>query len=136
MSTKSFAALMARLESTAEGQAARVSVNFLAQVHTRMQALGLSSAELAQRMGTSPAYITRLFRGSANLSVETMVKLARAVESTLQVALNAQPTPETVAAMVEARNKTAARYNSAQELFDALDQETNSGKVHAAAKKV
>jgi hypothetical protein len=36
MSTKSFAALMTRLASTAEGQAARVSVNFLAQVHTRM----------------------------------------------------------------------------------------------------
>lgn len=99
MSTKSFAALMARLASTAEGQAERVSVDFLAQVNTRMQTLGLSNAELAQRMGTSPAYITRLFRGSANLSVETMVKLARAVDSTLQVALNAQPTPETAAAI-------------------------------------
>ena len=65
----------------------------------RIQTLGLSNAALAQRMGTSPAYITRLFRGSANLSVETMVKLARAVESTLRVQLNAQPTPETAAAM-------------------------------------
>lgn len=60
-----------------------------------MQAQGLSNAELPQRMGTSPAYITRLFRGSANLSADTMVELARAVESTLQVALNGQPTPET-----------------------------------------
>ena len=109
MSTKSFAALMARVASTAEGQAERISVDFLAQVHTRMQALGLSNTELAQRMGTSPAYITRLFRGSANLSVETMVKLARAVDSTLRVELHAQPAPETVAAMVEARSKTAAR---------------------------
>lgn len=56
-----------------------------------MQAQGLSNAELPQRMGTSPAYITRLFRGSANLSADTMVELARAVESTLQVALNGQP---------------------------------------------
>jgi plasmid maintenance system antidote protein VapI len=135
MSTKSFAALMARVASTAEGQAERVSVDFLAQVHTRMQALGLSNTELAQRMGTSAAYITRLFRGSANLSVDTMVKLARAVESTLQVELNAQPSPETAAAMVEARSMTAARYDSAKALFEALDKKTNSVKVHPPAKK-
>lgn len=122
MSTKSFAALMARLASSAEGQAAHVSVGFLAQVHSRMQALGLSHAALAQRMGTSPAYITRLFRGTANLSVQTMVKLAQAVGNTLRVELGEpvgvststqvvelrglpseirKPTPETVAAIPE-----------------------------------
>ena len=38
-------------------------------------------------MGTSPAYVTRLFRGSANLSVQTMNKLAHAVNSTLMLKL-------------------------------------------------
>lgn len=55
--------------------------------NARMQAQGMRNAELARRMGTSPAYVTRLFRGSANLSVETMVKLAQAVGDPLQVEL-------------------------------------------------
>ena len=93
MSTKSFAALMARLAATPEGQAAHVTVAFLAQVNARMQAQGMSNVELARRMGTSPAYITRLFRGSANLSVQTMTKLARAVNSTLSLELVANDKP-------------------------------------------
>lgn len=90
MSTKSFAALMPRLAATPEGQAAHVAVAFLVQVHGRMQAQGMSNAELARRMGTSSAYITRLFRGNANLSVQTMVKLAQTVGGSLRVELAEQ----------------------------------------------
>jgi ribosome-binding protein aMBF1 (putative translation factor) len=94
MSTKSFTALIARLASTPEGQAEHVAVAFLVQVNASMQAQGLSNTELARRMGTSPAYVTRLFRGSANLSVQTMTKLAQAVNSTLSLALVANEEPE------------------------------------------
>ncbi len=90
MSTKSFSALMTRLAATPEGQSAHVAVAFLAQVNARMQAQGMRNAELARRMGTSPAYVTRLFRGSTNLSVETMVKLAQAVGGSLRVELAGQ----------------------------------------------
>ena len=90
MSTKSFAALMARVAATPEGQAEHVAVAFLAQVNARMQAQGMSNAELARRMGTSSAYITRLFRGNANLSVQTMAKLAQAVGGLLRVELAKQ----------------------------------------------
>lgn len=91
MSTKSFSALMTRLATTPEGRSAHLTVGFLAQVNARMQAQGMRNAELARRMGTSPAYITRLFRGSANLSVETMVKLAQAVGGSLRLELAEQP---------------------------------------------
>lgn len=94
MSTKSFAALMARLAATPEGQSEHVAVAYLAQVNARMQAQGISNVELARRMGTSPAYITRLFRGSANLSVQTMTKLAHAVNCTLMLELVANDNPE------------------------------------------
>ena len=94
MSTKSFTALMARLGATPEGQAEHVAVAFLVQVNARMQEQGVSNTELARRMGTSPAYVTRLFRGSANLSVQTMSKLAHAVNSTLSLELIANDKPE------------------------------------------
>lgn len=146
MSKKSFAALLERVAATPEGQVAHVAVAFLVQVHGRMQAQGMSNAELARRMGTSAAYVTRLFRGNANLSVQTMAKLALAVGATLSLKLVDEvrslsldvrkPTPETVAAMTEARAMTKARYGSAKELFDALDKGTSSGKARASAKKV
>lgn len=47
-----------------------------------------------------------------------------------------KPTPETIAAMTEAREMTAARYGSKEELFDALDKKTGKGKARASAKKV
>lgn len=126
MSTKSFTALIARVAATPEGQAAHVAVTFLVQVNARMQVQGMSNAELARRMGTSPAYITRLFRGSANLSVQTMVKLAQAVGATLQLGLTEEvgglpvvarkPTLETMAAMVESRKMAATRGGSAKKV--------------------
>lgn len=112
MSTRSFEALRERLAATPAGQAEHLAVAFLAQVNARMLAQGISNTELARRLGTSPAYVTRLFRGNANLSVQTMVKLAQAVGGTLQLRLAAgarTPTPETVSAMLEARAMAGAR---------------------------
>jgi transcriptional regulator with XRE-family HTH domain len=44
----------------------------------RRKNAGLSYADLAKKIGTSAAYITKVFRGDANLTIESMVKLSRA----------------------------------------------------------
>lgn len=46
-----------------------------------------------------------------------------------------KPTPETVAAMIEAREMTTARYGSAKELFDALDEKAGKRKARATTKE-
>jgi DNA-damage-inducible protein J len=46
-----------------------------------------------------------------------------------------KPTPETVAAMMEARAMSAARFGSEKELFDGLDKQAGKGKARASAKK-
>lgn len=79
MSKKSFAALYAKLESTPAYQAEKLAVAFLAELNAFMQAHGVTNAELARRAGVSPAYITKVFRGPSNLSIETLTKLADAV---------------------------------------------------------
>lgn len=78
MSSKSFANLYAKLEATPAYQAEKLAVAFLAELHALMQRNSMTNAELARRMGVSPAYITKLFRGSTNLSLETLAKLANA----------------------------------------------------------
>ena len=85
MNTKTLDSLQTRLSASLEGSAAHLTITFLQAISTRQQALGLGNAELARRMGTTPAYITRLFQTSANLSLHTMTRLASAVGGSVQV---------------------------------------------------
>ena len=84
---KSFAAMYAKLEATPAYQAEKLAVAFLAELNAFMQANGVSNAELARQAGVSPAYITKVFRGPSNLSLETLTKLADAVGSKVHLHL-------------------------------------------------
>lgn len=57
------------------------------QVCKRMEQLGMSRKELAEKMQASPAYITKVLRGSPNITIETMVKFARALRMVLKLDL-------------------------------------------------
>jgi transcriptional regulator with XRE-family HTH domain len=46
---------------------------------------GLTGKTLAQKLGTSAAYISRVFRGDTNLTIESMVKLSRATGGKLDI---------------------------------------------------
>lgn len=51
----------------------------------RMAALGMTNVTLAEAAGVSPAYITKVFRGSENFTLETMSKLAMAVGGKVRI---------------------------------------------------
>ena len=53
-------------------------LEFALALEQQRRAAGLSYADLAKKMGTSAAYISKVFRGDTNLTIESMVKLARA----------------------------------------------------------
>ncbi len=55
------------------------SLEFVDQVCEQMDAQGVSSAELARRMGTSRAWVSKVLRGENNLTVASMGKLAFAL---------------------------------------------------------
>lgn len=50
-----------------------------------MRRQGWSKAELAKQLGVSKAYITKVFQGNANFTLETMVKLAHALGGRVQI---------------------------------------------------
>jgi transcriptional regulator with XRE-family HTH domain len=52
-----------------------------------MEREGVSRAELARRLGATPAYVTKILRGNVNFTLATMVRLARALGAELQVQL-------------------------------------------------
>lgn len=53
------------------------------RVRDRRQELALSQRGLAERLGVSPPNITRIEGGNQNLTVDTMCKLAEALEMPL-----------------------------------------------------
>ena len=50
-----------------------------------MEEQKVSRAELARRLGTSRAYVTKLLGGNANFTLQTMTKVAMALGSTVHV---------------------------------------------------
>ena len=63
---------------------------FTEDVCMLMDKQGISRAELARRMGTSRAYITKLLDGNANFTLETMTKVAMALGAAVHVHLAPQ----------------------------------------------
>lgn len=54
-------------------------LEFSMSLNTIMVEKGISKSELARLIGKSPAYITKVLSGDANLTIETMVMLSRAL---------------------------------------------------------
>ena len=53
----------------------------------RMDSKGVTQAALAEKIGTSPAYISKVMRDDANFTLETMTKLAMAVDGKIKVCI-------------------------------------------------
>ena len=68
-----------------EYELAGVEMDFTESLESLMQRRGVNKSELARLIDTSPAYITKIMRGGTNFTLETMVKLVRALDGELQV---------------------------------------------------
>ncbi len=84
---KSFAKLFEEAKKRDPYWVAKVIYSFTEELHNLTETEHISRAELARRLGVSPAYITKLFRGNVNFTIETMVRLARAVGARLHLHL-------------------------------------------------
>jgi transcriptional regulator with XRE-family HTH domain len=49
------------------------------QIYIAMQDSGVSEAELSRRLGVSRAYVNKILKGTANLTIESLVKIGRAL---------------------------------------------------------
>ncbi len=58
---------------------------FAIELGRRMKARGVTRADLARRLGTSQAYVTKVLGGTTNFTIETMAKLAMALDGTLHL---------------------------------------------------
>lgn len=66
-------------------KAETIKLEFAVAIDTAIKNLDLTRKEIAESMGTSPAWVTKVLRGDVNLTIETMVKLCEAVGQELQI---------------------------------------------------
>jgi transcriptional regulator with XRE-family HTH domain len=87
MSAYNFPELFAEAERHDDYWVAGVSLAFTEALVREMERQKVSRAELARRIGATPAYVTKILRGKVNFTLATMVRLARALGSELEVRL-------------------------------------------------
>ena len=56
-----------------------VIIEITEQIALRMKELGLKKKDLAERLGVSKAYVTRLLQGNHNMSIRKLVEVAAAL---------------------------------------------------------
>lgn len=62
-------------------------IGFAVDLEKRRRLSGLSYIDIAKNIGKSAAYISKVFRGDSNLTIESMIKLAKATNSKLHIEL-------------------------------------------------
>lgn len=60
-------------------------LQFAMGLERQRKSANMTYAAIAQKLGTSAAYITKIFRGDSNVTVESMVKLAHATGGRLDI---------------------------------------------------
>lgn len=68
------------LERRANKEWLRYSQTIAMMMLDRMEALGLTQKAVAERMGCSQQYISRVLKGTENLSIETIAKIESALD--------------------------------------------------------
>lgn len=128
MKSRTFDELYREAESHDDYWIAGAVQGFTEEVCRLMEDAGVSRTELAKRLGTSPAYVTKILRGNANFTMASMVKLARALGADLEIRLVA---PAEAAASGTARPSSRRRAHAGERWA----AESSSGSGPAGFKR-
>jgi len=63
----------------------QAKLDFAQELESRLLGIGMTYSAMAEKIGTSPAYISKVFRGDSNLTIESMVKFARSTGGNLNI---------------------------------------------------
>ena len=82
---RSFQDLWSDLENDTDYLAEKNILEFTLQLNQLMESREVSKKDLADALGSSQAYITKVFKGNANFTIATMTKLASALDGKLTI---------------------------------------------------
>ncbi|HXU33217.1 MAG TPA: helix-turn-helix transcriptional regulator [Thermoanaerobaculia bacterium] len=82
-----FQKMVAEAEATPDFWAEGAILEFTEALWARMEEEKVSRAELARRLGTSKAYVTKVLGGNANFTLHSLAKLALAVGGKVRIGI-------------------------------------------------
>jgi transcriptional regulator with XRE-family HTH domain len=85
MKETEFTKLLAKRKQTPEYQCEEILLDITEQICEIMEKKRISRAELARRLGKKRPYITSLLNGKRNTTIETLVRIAHALDEKLEV---------------------------------------------------
>lgn len=77
--------LVRRLEHSEAYDIEAAKFDISEHIFSVMEGQGVSKANLARKLGKSRAYITKILQGNANFTLESLVRIARALECRLDM---------------------------------------------------
>jgi len=87
-SSATFSDLFREAEETVEYLTETAILEFTEDMVKAMEEQDVSRSELARRMGSSPAHVTQILRGTTNFTLKSMVKIGLALEMKVEVRLS------------------------------------------------
>ena len=100
--TERFANLFREMKQTDVYHIEGAKVEIAEQIYLAMKRHHVSNAELARRLGKSRAYVTKVLQGSTNFTLESLVRIARALDCQLDL----QFSPRHKAFVSQSKNQT------------------------------
>jgi transcriptional regulator with XRE-family HTH domain len=107
--TERFSDLLQRAELSNSFQIDRLKIEISEQIYNAMNQQGVSNAELARRLGKSRAYVTKLLRGTTNFTLESLVRIGRALSCEVEVDLLPKPAQTKASAASKAVRKSSSK---------------------------
>lgn len=80
-----FSEMFSKLESSGELDLEAAKVEIAEQIYLAMEQHKISRANLAERLGNSRAYVTKILQGTANFTLESLTKIAHCLDCELQL---------------------------------------------------
>jgi transcriptional regulator with XRE-family HTH domain len=80
-----FAVMKAEMRKSQEYLVEELLFNLAEEILARMEELRINQSQLAGRLGTSKAYITKILRGNANFTAASLVKIATALDCKIDI---------------------------------------------------
>lgn len=99
-------------------------LEFTEELVSRMKVQNVSRADLARKIGSSPAYVTKILRGSTNFTLETMVKIAGVLGCKVRTHLQANGMQTRWFDLGEYLQESTAAFKTGKDLRDTFKQYT------------
>jgi len=135
MKPRSFSRLYQEAERHQDYWVAGAILEFTESVVREMARRGLTRTALAERLGATPAYVTKILRGKVNFTLATMVRLSHALGTDLHVRLGSASRRRAAPAIDEPISPPATRADRSTKVVAAASRPAALQTRHRVASK-